>query len=136
MPIPQVIEGTIKKAELMKRYEALGWRKILEFDWIRMINRRPHLIRYRYNADTLQGDLRECNPHQLSYVRLESTGVIWTCGSCQKTDGPIASELGQTVGMPIPITEVEAWRQIGLTGQYPPIGLAHPPRGRKFQIVS
>jgi len=136
MPIPQVNEKTIKKSDLMAEYESLGWRKILEFNWVQVINRQPHLVRYRYNADTMMCDLRECHPHQLSYVRLESTGVIWTCGSCQKSDGPIASELGERIGRPQPISEAEAWRMIGMTGQYPPIGLAEPPRGRKFQIVS
>ena len=136
MPLPQVKEDQVTKEELTKRYEDLGWKKTLEFDWIEMIDRQPYITRYRYNADTIPCDLRDCVALQLTFVRLESTGVIWTCGSCRKTDGPITTELGQQIGPRRAISLTEAWDVISLTGQYPPVGLEKPPRSRRFRIIS
>lgn len=121
------------REQVVKAYEDYGWTKRLEFDWIVVDRRgRAHKRRLHFNADTMNCDIPEDVQHMLSFVQLRPTGVIWTCGVCGKSDGPIAEETGRIVS-DTEITFAEAWQAIKLTGQKPPVGLDKP-SGRRGRV--
>jgi hypothetical protein len=139
MPLPNIEEEKITREELIERYLQTGWTKKLVFDWVEVDGRtkRPMLKRYEFNADTMPCGNRECIPYMATFVQLRPTGVIWTCASCRKTDGPIAIENGRELQQYTrQLTIEEAWNIIGDTGQYPPVGLEQPPKGRRYQILT
>lgn len=135
MPIPD-IDGEITVEELKKKYEELGWKKVLEFNWIVIgPNGIPLVKRFRFNADNLpcskQGDVQ----YQMTFVDLKPSGVVWTCAICGQTDGPLSEEDGREMSSK-PITSDEAWKVLAQTGQQPPLGLKKAERGDRFKIIN
>lgn len=133
MPIPELGEKASRE-EVIKKYDELGWSKILRVEWVEMIRGKPHLRIIDFNADTMQCDLREDIPHQLTFVQFRPTGIMWTCGICGKTDGPIANENGRMISDK-EIGIEEAFHTIEKTGQYIPVGLRRGSRGRVTRVI-
>lgn len=127
----------MNRDQVVKWYLNNGWSKRLEFDWIEIgRDRRPRLIHYTFNADTMTCDISDDVQLQLSFLQLRPHGVIWTCGACGKSDGPIAMENGRRVSEK-EVTIEEAWEIIRKTGQAKPVGLDPVTRrgGRRGRIT-
>ena len=133
MPIPLFGDEDLSRDEVIQKYEEYGWTKRLEFDWI-LVDRRgiPRMRRMSFNADTITCDLQEDVQHMLTFLQLRPTGVIWTCGVCGKSDGPIAEELGRALS-DVEITLPQAWEVVRRTGQHPPVGLQRS-KGRRGRV--
>jgi len=112
------------RQQVIDAYLTCDWKKVITFDWVYIDPRtgEPHVKKLRFNADTIPCLRGDDSQHQLTFVQFGSTGAIWTCGMCGKTDGPISEELGQSLG-DRQISIQEAWDIITKTGEYPPVGL-------------
>jgi len=122
MPIPE-LGGEMSREQVIKEYMNYGWAKELEFDWVYVSrNGEPRVKRMRFTADTIPCGKQEDIQHQLTFLKLAPTGVIWTCGVCGKSDGPISDENGREISDRI-VSWNEAWEILSKTGQHPPIGM-------------
>jgi hypothetical protein len=135
MPIPK-LKGKMTRQQVMEKYAELGWNKKIEFPWVEMHRGQPVLLKYLFEADTMQCSNRACR-HQLTFVTLMPHGVYWTCATCRRTMGPMAWEDGMLLNPPNgePISVSEAWETIAITNQTLPIGLKPVSTGEVVQII-
>jgi len=122
MPIPKLRDGMTRE-EVIELYKQYGWYKTLEVDWIEIDRyKKPHLVKYVFNADTIPCDIPEDVQAQLTFVSFMPHGVMWTCAMCGKTDGPISMQNGRKISDQ-EISVAEAWEVIKRTGQSKPVAL-------------
>lgn len=135
MPIPR-LEGDLTRQQVIEEYAKWGWKKELVLKWVVMNGRtgKPELQVYKFEANALPCSNRDCATHQLTFVQLMPTGVMWTCAICRKTMGPLAFDDGRLIDRR-DITLQEAWEIIKETGQRPPVGLKRIDGGGRFRIV-
>lgn len=137
MPVPK-LSGELTREQIIEKYAELpyNWHKKITFDWVEVNQRNGSIIKntYEFNADSIPCGNGECAVHQLSFVTLTKSGVVWTCATCRKTEGPLPFEKGRLVKRQT-IDLVDAWKIINETGQKVPLGLP-PLSGREtFRIV-
>lgn len=138
MPLPEII-GDKTIPEIEELYKEAGWFKTIEFDWIKVNGRtrRPMLTRWIFNSNSISCDNAECRALGVTFMQLRPTGVMWTCASCRKTDGPISFE---GIGRELlehrreNISLTEAYEILARTGQQHPVGLPKPAK-REFRII-
>ena len=137
MPIPKITEDkTI--AEIEELYKEFGWFKTIEFNWIVVDGRTkvPRLTRWIFNSNSVSCDTAECRALGVTFMQLRPTGVMWTCASCRKTDGPISFDgIGrELLDHRRDLSLNEAYKILARTGQQHPVGLPKPGK-RGYRIV-
>jgi hypothetical protein len=132
MPIP-TLKGDVTREEAVKEYAKFGWTKRTRFDWIEVDQRNGTYLKKTYdvNADAMPCSSADDASYQLTFVQVVPTGIVWTCGMCRKTEGPLAFEAsGFRLIEQKQVSLTEAWDTIKMTNQKPPIGL-QPLSGRE-----
>ena len=138
MPIPNLRDKRMTKEQIIAAYENFGWHKNLLVDWIELDPRTNQVMlkSYEYVADTLPCSNENCRTYQLSFVQFMPSGVMWTCGICRKTYGPLTFKDGRLINPPgQAITVAEAWNILKRTKQIPPVGLAPAGSASGVQII-
>lgn len=125
MPIPR-LSGELSREQIIEKYKEFGWSKKLQYDWIEVDQRNNAFIKKTYdvNADAMPCSSNDDASYQLSFIQFVSTGIVWTCANCRRTEGPLSIEAAgiRLIGQKT-VNLSEAWDIIKKTGQKKPIGM-------------